>query len=304
MFDKDRDAASYNAYAGNYEKHIRHLSSPLAEHICSLAQVKPGDHVLDIGTGSGVGARKASQIAGADGEVLGVDLSKGMIDEARRSIAGWEGRKPEFQVMDAESLELPDERFDAVISLCAVRHFPNIAGAISQMYRVLKPGGHLVVSFGYHRPIAPVPLSLYIIKRAYQRSIRQFKPQIIGPSYLTNLAEQLLPQPEQVVDTEWGDHNPQGALFRLIKESGLKQVQKSWWGHEVIYNSADEFWDAQVSVVTKVRKRVSEAEPEKAALLKQTFMEAAENVLKRNGKLVYPYGAFYVAGIKPKKEGE
>lgn len=57
--------------------------------------------------------------------------------------------------MDAELLHLPNADFDAVVSLCAVLHFPQIANAMDEMYRVVRPGGRLVVSFGRGKPIDP-----------------------------------------------------------------------------------------------------------------------------------------------------
>jgi len=299
MFEKRRDAASYDTYAEYYERYIQHLSDPLAERICALAQMKTGDHVLDVGTGSGIAARQASRIVGLDGSVLGIDLSEGMIEVAKQSVAQWEGQPPEFRVMDAESLDLPDATFHAVISLCAVRHFPDIARAIAQMRRVLKPGGHLVISFGYARPIALFALSLHLVKRLWGTILNPLRPQIVGPAYLIGHADRLLPHPTQVIETEWGSRNPRGTLVRLVQESGFERVEENWYGHAMVFDSAQEFWDAQSSIVTEVRKRVMDAPPEAVALLKQTFITGAEGVLRRGGKLVYPYGAFYVSGQRP-----
>ena len=138
-FDKHHDAASYDAHANGYDTYVRRLATPLAARLCELGRLRPGDAVLDVGTGTGLAARRASQVVAPRGRVLGVDLSAGMIDVAKKSITGWSGTPPEFRVMDAECLELPDASFDAVISLCAVSHFPNISSAIGEMYRVLVP---------------------------------------------------------------------------------------------------------------------------------------------------------------------
>jgi SAM-dependent methyltransferase len=296
MFDKLHDAASYDAYAGSYEKYIRILSDPLANEICTLARVGEGDHVLDIGTGSGVAARRAAKLVGATGTVVGIDLSAGMIQAAKQSVADWVGMRPQFRVMDAESLDFPDATFDAVTSLCAVRHFPDVGRAIGEMCRVLKPRGHLVVSMGYARPITFFALGLHSAKRLKDAISCPLRPKIVGPSYLIKLADRLLADSGQTIETEWGNRNARGILVRLVKEAGLEGVQPSWRGHDVVFNSATEFWEAQSSIVTEVRKRLAAARPETVALLKQRFLARAENVLRRGGKLVYPYGAFYVSG--------
>jgi ubiquinone/menaquinone biosynthesis C-methylase UbiE len=298
-FDKSRDAASYNAHAGSYDKYIRRLASTLADRICDLARLKPGDRVLDLGTGPGIAARRAAQTTGPAGGVLGIDLSAGMIDSARRSVAHWEDKPPEFRVMDAEALGLSDATFDAVISLCAVRHFPNIERALAEMRRVLKPGGGLVVSYGHGRPITPLPLARHIARRLLGKILHPIRPQLVGPAYLTRLATRLLPEPTQAIDTEWGGRDPQGALVRYVRDAGFERVEPSWWGHEVIFDSAQEFWEAQTSIVTQVRKRLVEAPPDAVASLKRAFLSKAETILQRGGKLIYPYGAFYVSASRP-----
>jgi ubiquinone/menaquinone biosynthesis C-methylase UbiE len=298
-FDKNRDAASYNAHAESYDKYIRRLAGPLADHICQLAQLKPADRVLDIGTGTGIAARRAARTVGPDGTVLGIDLSEGMIEHARRSVANCDGKPPEFRVMDAEALDLPDATFDVVLSLCAVRHLPEIARALAEMRRILRPGGRLVVSYGHSRPITPARLALHIAKRLLGNILSPVRPQLIAPVYLTYLTKRMLPEPTQAIDTGWGRHDPQGGLVRLVREAGFEGVEQAWRGHDVLFDSADEFWEAQTSIVTEVRKRLIEAPGEAVAKLREDFCRKAEAVLRRGGKLIYPYGAFYVSARRP-----
>lgn len=298
-FSKVADAASYDRQADDYGKYVDRLSLPLADFICGLAHLKPGDHVLDVGTGPGVAARKAAQCVAPNGSVVGIDLSEGMIDTAERSVENWQNKPPSFRVMDAESLDFPDTSFDAVISLSAVRHFPDIVRAISEMWRVLKPGGRIVVSFGYGRPIAAFPLGVHMAKRVLGKILQPVRPQMVGPDFLTRLAKSNLPEPAQEINTEWGNHDPRGYLLQVVRNRGFEQIKTSWKGHELIFASAEEFWQAQTAIVTEVRKRILCASPETVGRLKHDFLNEANSILQRGGKLIYPYGAYYVSGRRP-----
>ena len=128
---KQRDGSSYDAYAETYDHYIELLAAPLARRLCSLAQLRAGQHVLDVGCGTGLATRWAARAVAPSGSVLGIDLSAGMIDTAVKAGVPPKAAPLEFRVMDAEALDLPDESFDAVVSLCAVLHFPDIAAGLS-----------------------------------------------------------------------------------------------------------------------------------------------------------------------------
>lgn len=107
------------------------------------AALAGGQRVLDVACGTGLVTFEAADAVGPEGSVLGVDLSAGMIEAARgverpRSNA-------EFLRMDAESLRLPDEAFDAVLCGLGLMYVPNPGRALREMRRVLKPGGRLAL---------------------------------------------------------------------------------------------------------------------------------------------------------------
>lgn len=112
--------------------------------IVSLAGVRQGDSVLDVGCSSGYLARKLAAAAGPSGQVTGVDPSAAAIAYAQRRAAGG----MTFTVGVAQRLDLPDATFDAVTSTLAMHHVParQRAAALAEMYRVTKPGGRLLVA--------------------------------------------------------------------------------------------------------------------------------------------------------------
>jgi len=111
-----------------------------------VADLKPGEVVLDLGSGAGLDAILAARQVGADGQVFGLDMTDEMIEIARRNadIAGM--RNILFLKGDIESIPLPTSTVDAIISNCVVNLTPDKQAAYIDAYRVLKPGGRLAVS--------------------------------------------------------------------------------------------------------------------------------------------------------------
>ena len=111
-----------------------------------FAQLLPGEHVLDVGCGSGVLTRLAAEEVGSDGEVIGIDPSAEMIQVAKHKAAKVHS-KAHFQLGVIESLPFEDERFDIVLSSMMLHHLPpelKVAG-LREIFRVLKSGGRLMV---------------------------------------------------------------------------------------------------------------------------------------------------------------
>lgn len=124
--------------------------------VIELADIKPGDKVLDVGCGTGSLTLTAKTYAGASGEVYGIDASPGMIDAAQKK-AGRAGAQVVFEVGLIEKIPCPEATFDVVISRLAIHHLPDDLKrqGFAEIYRVLKPGGHLLVA-DFKLPASPL----------------------------------------------------------------------------------------------------------------------------------------------------
>jgi len=114
---------------------------PLVE----LAQLQPGQHILDVATGTGIVAIAASEVVGSEGKVIGVDFTPGMLEQARRKIEAAGLENIELIEADVEAIAFEDERFDAIFCATAIVLLSNIPAALQNWYRWLKNGG--VVAF-------------------------------------------------------------------------------------------------------------------------------------------------------------
>lgn len=142
---------------------VEPLFRPWVDALLEHASLAPGRRVLDLACGTGIVARVAKERLGDDGFVVGVDLSPQMLDVARRIAPGVEWR-------EGNAVALPfgeQERFDVVLCQQGLQFFPDGAAAVTEMRRVLAPGGRLAVSTW--RPLEETPFFLALHHVAERR---------------------------------------------------------------------------------------------------------------------------------------
>jgi ubiquinone/menaquinone biosynthesis C-methylase UbiE len=142
---KRRVLANFNAMAADYDS--LGFTQRCAKRLLELADLKAGETVLDVATGTGLVATVAAQLVGTRGKVIGVDFSPEMLAQAKQKATGIP--QLEFQEGDAEKLNFPDESFDVVLCASSLFFVPDMVQAVKESWRVLKPGGRLgFSSFG------------------------------------------------------------------------------------------------------------------------------------------------------------
>ncbi len=116
----------------------------------ALAALKPGETVLDLGSGGGFDVFIAGRKVGATGRAIGVDMTPDMLAKARKNIAHYQKEtnldNVEFRLGEIEHLPVADDSVDAIISNCVINLSPDKAQVWREMARVLKPGGRVAVS--------------------------------------------------------------------------------------------------------------------------------------------------------------
>ncbi len=129
-----------------YAREIDQRFRPVIDLVVGKAQLKPGEAVLDLGSGTGAVSIQAAARVGTAGTVTGVDISPGMVVAARRIVTGLGLDRVMMTEGRAESLPLPDGTVDAVLASLSLMFVLDRAAAAREMARVLKPGGRLVAA--------------------------------------------------------------------------------------------------------------------------------------------------------------
>jgi arsenite methyltransferase len=140
----------YNIMADDYSKLEGYNPDADLGLGCGLptefAKIKTGDTVIDLGSGAGNDAFIARKIVGENGKVLGIDFTEAMIRKARANAEKLNFNNVEFRLGDIDDMPVTSNYANVIVSNCVLNLVPNKHKVISEIFRVLKPGGHFSIS--------------------------------------------------------------------------------------------------------------------------------------------------------------
>ncbi|HEY4844883.1 MAG TPA: methyltransferase domain-containing protein [Candidatus Dormibacteraeota bacterium] len=149
------EPAAKELYPGTFSRHAaaykRRLDEVMARGeargraaLIEWLEVMPGKRILDLACGPGTLSYRLAEAVAPDGDVVGIDLAPGMIEVAQRNAPP--GLPLRFELMDMEDLRFPDDCFDAVACGHGFQFAPDLARALTEAHRVLKPGSRMAAS--------------------------------------------------------------------------------------------------------------------------------------------------------------
>lgn len=294
------DAASYDEVTEDFERFTEQCSLPMALDMVARVPAPAPASILDVGCGTGVVTRLAARRF-PSARVTGIDLSDGMLRSAM-ALARHDGldERVQFLNQDAENLALPDATFDCILSLFALRHFPDPGRALREMRRVARPGARVVVAVGSAPPVLSLAAATAALRNSFEalQGLAGRAP-LKATAFLDGLLDRHLgaAPPEQEAAWTHGTTRFANSVASLMRQAGFEGVQTAWVGQASEIRSVEDFWRLQATFSSRVRKRVAQAAAAQVAALRADFDARCGRHLARGGKLVYRSGALVTVAV-------
>ena len=263
-------AGLFSRAAPDYDQIGPQYFSHFGRRLVEAARVAAGERVLDVATGRGAALFPAARRVGGSGQVVGIDIAQGMVDETAAAIRGMGLANAQARRMDAEHLDFPDATFDTVLCGFAVFFFPNLPATLREFWRVLKPGGRLAFS-------------------TWGRDDERW-------AWLGDLRDKYAPAQLRRPPADGPAFNQPQAMRALLAAGGFGQVETSEEDLEFYYGNEEEWLAIQWS--NGMRYMLEAASPAARQAIQN---EAFAHLRAQRGPAGIPHrlGVLYTLGVKP-----
>jgi len=268
----------WNRVAAGWDKWDSYFSRTMTfinHRLVADARLLPGLRVLDLGSGTGYPALLAGEIVGSEGSVVGIDLAESMLAVATRKATALGMRHVTFRTGDVTTLPFEAGSFDAVITRFCLMFLPDIPKALTDIQRVLKPGGYVaaaVWSAPEKNPFIRIPMDV----------IKAITP---------------LPPPDPEAPGIFRLAKP-GDLQGMMERAGLTPLSDDEFIAEVTYATAEEFFQSLMDIAAPIQNLFAALTPEQKADAERGILKAV-NGYRRQQSIALPIAVRIVSARKP-----
>jgi ubiquinone/menaquinone biosynthesis C-methylase UbiE len=236
---------------------------PSTDAIIRVAAIRPGQRVLDVGSGFGDPSLDIAAVVGPQGRVVGVDHDRESVEIARRRAAQRGFRNVEFHEMDVPTLQFSDGSFDAAVSRNVVVYFNDPLPFLREQHRVLVPGGRIAVSVWGPNERNPLMTSSFQVLRRYEAASPAQQPAAAPGTRMNTSDPKVL---EQALQQAGFVGTASGAVPLTL--SGGPEVAETYWEQRragspaslrvLVKLTEEERARAEAEIVDIVRKLIAE----------------------------------------------
>lgn len=267
----------WNHVARGWEKWDRFFDEQMSflnHRLAADARMRPGLHVLDLGSGTGYPALLDAQTVGPDGSVIGMDLAEQMLEAARRKATRLGLANVTFRTSDVTALPFESASFDAVTSRFCLMFLPEIQKAAAEITRVLRPGGWVAAAVWSSPDKNPsISLSMEAI-----RNVVELPPPDPAAPGIFRLAKQ-------------------GELAGMLQQAGLVDVMEQEFLAEWSYASAEEYYTSLMELAAPIQILMATIAADRLQLVRQLILEAVSRY-QRGNRIIFPIAVRMVAARK------
>jgi ubiquinone/menaquinone biosynthesis C-methylase UbiE len=263
-------------YWNKHQALIEKMYATLSRALIEDARIGPGQAVLDVGGGSGEPSLRIAPIVGESGSVTFTDPAAGMVKAARAEAERRGLGNIRFHQCPGESLPFSDDSFDAAVSRLSVMFFPDVLAGLSEMLRVVKPGGFVSFVVWAGKEVNPFF------------------------NVVTEVLDRFVPADAEDEDAPGAFRFARpGKLTKALQEVGAVEVT----ARELAFMieapiSVEHFWELRTEMSDTFRSKLQRLVPDQVAAIRYTVQKAVAAYFKTGG-MSFPAKVLVVTGKKP-----
>jgi SAM-dependent methyltransferase len=252
---KDQQRSQWRDAADAWDRYFDWYSrafAPLMAWCADAIAAAPGMRVLDVAAGSGQPSLTIAPRIQPGGTILGIDFSPEMLAVAERRARQAGAANVSFKTMDAEQLELPDASFDAVTCACGLIFFPDAHRALTEMRRVLKPGGRVAIGVWDEPSKSPFVT--------------------VGGGALSQFHAPTPPNPNSPGAFRFSKRD---VLERVLRDAGFSEITITSVAMPIDFKSTQEYWEMFTECAAGIKIKISMLSKEDQLKLRRLVDELA-----------------------------